>query len=106
MVVIKGLAITAGSKPRRLANRGSVQPTNLARMTVTQSVRHTTPLTSRLMLSLPISSRSTSRIFRKQAAASAAPQSTAARASFHITRNRSEKCSSSRLRARMTVTED
>ena len=32
--------------------------------------------------------------------------SSAARASFHITRNRSEKCSSSRLRARMTVTED
>ena len=106
MVVMKGLAITAGSKPRRLASSGNVQPTNLAMITVTHSVRHTALLTSKLMLLLPISIRSTSKIFTKHTTDKAMPHRMAVRNSFHMTLKISPSFSSSRLKARMTVTED
>ena len=50
MVVMNGLAITAGSKPRRLASRGRVQPTIFAMTTVTPRARQMTRSTLRLML--------------------------------------------------------
>ena len=41
MVVIKGLAMTAGSKPRRFARTGSKQPIIMAITTAAINVRHT-----------------------------------------------------------------
>ena len=45
MVVIKGLAITAGSNPSFFASIGKVHPTTFAHSTVTAIVRHTTSAT-------------------------------------------------------------
>ena len=42
IVVMNGLAITAGSKPKRDASMGRKQPTSLAMSTTTKSVRQTT----------------------------------------------------------------
>ena len=105
MVVMKGLAITAGSKPTRFAAIGSVQPTSFAMSTVTDMVAHTTAAVSVLMSVLPIIMRSTSMIFTKQRVDSATPQSTAVLISFQITFGASENSSSPRLSARMIVTE-
>ena len=41
IVVMKGLAITAGSKPSFCASMGKEEPTSFARITVTQIVRET-----------------------------------------------------------------
>ena len=103
---MKGEAITAGSKPSFLASRGRLQPTIFAMTTVTPRARQITRSTLRLMLVLPISSRSTSSTLPKHRAASVRPQSSAVRTSFHRTVSRSENSSSSRLRERMMVTED
>ena len=105
MVVMKGLAMTAGSKPTRFAAIGSVQPTSFAMSTVTDMVAHTTAAVSVLMSVLPIIMRSTSMIFTKQRVDSATPQSTAVLISFQITFGASENSSSPRLSARMIVTE-
>ena len=106
MEVIKGLAMTAGSRPMALATRGSTAPTSYASSTVTNKARQTTASMTRVIRGLPKSSRSTSQIYPKHTMARARPQITAVRISFQITRGRSEKCSSPRLRARITVTED
>ena len=45
-VVMRGLAITVGSKPTFLASMGSAEPTSLEAMTVHKSVRDTTMATS------------------------------------------------------------
>lgn len=52
IVVIKGLAITVGSKPNFLVNIGSVQPINLATTTIINIVRHTTPAIEYVIASL------------------------------------------------------
>ena len=49
MVVMKGLAITAGSSLTAFAAMGSRQPTTLAAITVTQRDRHTTRSTIRVI---------------------------------------------------------
>ena len=102
--MIKGLAITAGSKPIFFAASGSVQPTILAISTVIAIVRHTTSATASV-IGFPSSSRSTSMILPKHSSDSAVPQSAAVSISFHTTRGRSAKSSSPRLSARMIVTE-
>ena len=83
-----------------------MQPTTLATTTVTPRVRHTVRSTAMVTLVLCISSRSTSMTLPKHTAARTMPQSTAVRTSFHSTSTMSLKWSSSRLRARITVTED
>ena len=50
MVVIKGLAITAGSKPTFSATRGSTQPINFANITTTIRVAHITNAPGRAYL--------------------------------------------------------
>ena len=105
MVVMKGLAITAGSRPTFSASSGSEQPTHLAKITTNITVRHTTRHTGSVTSLLPSSSRSTSCILTKLAAASAAPHRNATRISFHSTASTSEKSTSPRLRARITATD-
>ena len=105
MVVIKGLAMTAGSKPTLLASIGRVQPTILAISTVTAMVKQTTKAVRAVISVLPSSIRSTSMILTKHSAARATPQSTAVWISFHTTRGRSFSSSSPRESARMIVTE-
>ena len=39
-VVINGLAITAGSSPKRFASKGNVHPNNFAKTTVIAKVMH------------------------------------------------------------------
>ena len=78
IVVINGLAITAGSKPIFLASIGSVQPTNFASIIVNISVKQTVRATSTVTLSIII-------IFMKLAVASVRPQSIDTRNSFQIT---------------------
>ena len=104
MVVMKGLAITAGSKPIFSASSGSEQPTHLANTTTNMMVRHTTRHTTGVTAALPNSRRSTSCIFTKLAAARHEPHSSDTRSSFHRTFRMSEKSTSSRLKARMTAT--
>ena len=104
MVVMKGLAMTAGSSLSLSASIGSVQPTIFAQQTVSSIVTHTTAATRTVTASLPISRRSTSMILQKVAAARVAPQSTATRISFQMTWSRSENSTSPRDRLRMTVT--
>ena len=45
IVVMNGLAITAGSKPSFDARTGNTQPTNFATITVKNNVKHTTKAT-------------------------------------------------------------
>lgn len=52
MVVMNGLAMTAGSKPMRFASTGSEQPTSFAASTVTTSVLHTTMATGMVTRSM------------------------------------------------------
>ena len=99
IVVIKGLAITVGSKPIRLASIGSVHPTTFATITVATKVEHTTAATSILTLSNNIS-------FTKLAAQSVTPHRTETRASFQMTLGRSPKVISPRDRPLMIVTDD
>ena len=104
MVEMKGLAITAGSRPTFSASSGREQPTHLANTTTNRMVRHTTRHTSGVTAALPSSSRSTSSIFTKLAPARHTPHSSETRSSYHSTRNTSEKSTSSRLKARITAT--
>ena len=103
MVVIKGEAMTAGSKPTFFARSGRAQPTSFAAKTVKIRVRQMTAATVRVM-GLPKSSRSTSISFAKLAAESTTPQTRATRHSFQMTRKRSENSISPRERPRITVT--
>ena len=105
MVVIKGDAITAGSKPSFFAAMGSVQPMTLAQNTVHTRVIQITRATMGVRAVLPSSSRSTSIILTKLARARTTPQSTATRISFQTTFSRSENSISFRLRPRITVTD-
>ena len=104
MVLIKGEAITAGSSPTFSASSGRQQPTHLAKMTTNRMVRHTTVQMVKFTVSFPRSIRSTSSIFTKFAAARHTPHKNDTRSSFHSTWKRSEKSTSSRLRARITAT--
>ena len=83
MVEIKGLAITAGSRPTFSASSGREQPTHLANTTTNRMVRHTTRHTSGVTAALPSSSRSTSSIFTKLAPARHTPHSSDTRSSFY-----------------------
>ena len=106
MVVINGLAMTAGSKPIFLASRGKVQPMSFAITTVTHIVRLTTKATTTVTDSFPNRRPSTSIIFAKQAAERAMPHMKAVASSLRITLPMSLNSTSPRERARMTVTED
>ena len=77
IVVIKGLAITAGSNPTFLASMGRVHPTTFAMNMVTTKVKHTTEAMVRLTLSKNIS-------LQKVAAPRVMPQAAATRISFQI----------------------
>ena len=100
-----GEAITAGSKPSFLASSGSVEPTILARQTVTAIVAQTTKATRYVTLSLFNSNISTTMIFAKQAIARHTPQRTDTRISFQTTRPRSRNSISFRLMPRMMDTQ-
>ena len=77
MVVMNGLAITAGSKPIFFASIGRVQPINFDTIIVSASVIPTTTATITETLSI-------SKSLTKLAAASVIPQSIETRNSFHI----------------------
>lgn len=79
IVVISGLAMTAGSKPILSAIIGRTQPIVFAKMTMQTSVMQTTAATATGI-------RSKNSNFRKFAPASVTPQYTATRISFQITR--------------------
>ena len=98
MVVMNGLAMTAGSKPMRFASTGSEQPTSFAASTVTTSVLHTTMATGMV-------TRSMSSNLTKFAAASETPHKKATRASFQRIRPMSLYSISPRERPRMMETE-
>ena len=82
MVVIKGLAITTGSKPSFLASNGRVQPTNLAQTTVKARVKETIKLTV-VLTPCPIIKFSNSIIFANVNTAKVKPQRTETLSSFH-----------------------
>ena len=98
IVVIKGLAITAGSSPIFLAISGRVHPTSFAASTVTSSVRHMTAETAS-------PTRSISMNRAKLSTAIVTPHKSATRDSFHMTRNISRNSISSSDIPRMTVTD-
>ena len=98
MVVRKGLAITAGSAPSRLAAMGSRQPTVLATRVTTNSVRQTTADTRN-------PTRSKNMSLAKFTDAMVTPHSAATRSSFHSTRRVSRNCTCPREMARMTEVE-
>ena len=77
MVVIKGLAMTAGSKPIRSAVRGRTQPITLAIRTTTTRVRQTIRATW-------ICTRSTTRSLIKLHTERVTPHMAATRISFHM----------------------
>ena len=95
---IKGLAMTAGSKPILRAIIGREQPISLATVTATIRVRQTTQATG-----TPV--RSNTSIFIKLAPASVTPQNTPTRISFHMTRRISPNSISSKDSPRMIVAE-
>ena len=99
MVVINGLAITAGSSFTAFARIGSTQPINLAKKTVTTRVKQTTALTSSDTLSISIS-------FAKFAMASAIPHRNATLISFQITEKIFLNSTSPSEIARITEVED
>ena len=98
MVVIIGLAMTAGSKPSFFAPIGSRQPTIIAMMTVQNSVTETTAAIIMLVLVKMM-------MRRKLTSASAAPETTATPISLISTRGQSRSSISPSARLRMTVTE-
>ena len=85
MVVINGLATTAGSKPIFLMSIGSIHPMTFAHITVSTSVSDTTRDTIIVTSSLCKSIWSTRIIFTKFAAPSTAPQRIETRDSLNIT---------------------
>ena len=98
IVVINGLAITAGSNPRRFAPTGSMQPISIAMSTALISVRQMVRATG-------IARRSKTRSFTKLAAASVSPQKIATLTSFQMTPGTSEYSISPSESPRMTVTD-
>ena len=74
MVVMKGLAITAGSSFNFFATMGSTQPINFAQITVRQSVSATTRATFVLTPGVLRRSPSIRIILTKHAIAREAPQ--------------------------------
>ena len=99
IVVINGLAITAGSNPTFFAKSGSIHPTIFARITVNIMVRATTIA----IIGVPPSIKIT---FSYVAIASTTPQIIATRNSFQIILNMSLNSISSRESPRITVTDD
>ena len=97
IVVINGLAITAGSNPNFLANIGREQPTILAIDTVNTNVKHTTNATLVVTLSININ-------LTKLAAAKVIPIINETLNSFHITFNKSVNSISLRDKLRIIVT--
>ena len=106
MVVMNGDAITAGSKPIRFANMGSVQPTSFAQNTVQTIVRQITAATSGVTDTFPNTKWSINMSLAKLQTASVAPQTTATRISFQITFPRSENSISFSEIPRITDTLD
>ena len=98
MVVMKGLAITAGSRPMRLAPKGRRQPASFASKTVMARVTQTTKATATDAPSKRIA-------FPKPKIPNVTPHRTATRSSFHRTESTSRSSTSPRERARMTATE-
>ena len=82
MVVMNGLAITAGSTPILFAIIGRVAPTNFATITASSNVRHTTKATV-------TPTRSKTRSFTKLHIPNVTPHRSAVRISFQITRYQS-----------------
>ena len=105
MVLMSGLAITAGSMPIFSASMGSVQPTHLANMTTKTIVTLTVSATSTVTSGFESSRRSTSSIFTKLTAARQTPLSTATRSSFQMTPTMSPGSVSPMDRLRMTAVE-
>ena len=97
IVVIKGLAITAGSKPIFLASIGSEQPITLAMIIVIINVRQTHNATRRLTLSII-------KIFMKLHIPKVIAQHIATLASLKITRHISLKSISFKDKALMILT--
>ena len=95
---MKGDAITAGSKPSRLASMGSRQPTSLAMTMVAKMVRATTKAIKMLFWSMIIT-------LKKTTIPRVAAHSIPTRASFQTTWNTSENSMSPRDMARITVTD-
>ena len=98
IVVMRGLAMTAGSKPIFFATIGRMQPISLAEITVTTSVQQMVAATG-------IVRRSSRRSLTKLQAANVMLQRAATRSSFQITLKRSRKWISSSDRPRIMVSE-
>ena len=105
MVLMKGLAITAGSRWIFSASRGSRQPTVLAQITVKIMVRQMTMATGTVSPGVWKTCMSRARSLTKLQAARVTPQITATRISFQTTSKRSVNSTSPRDRPRMTATE-
>ena len=104
MVVIKGLAITAGSKPIFLASIGKEQPITFATITVKSNAMQTTAAT-RIVMSALSRSLSISSILTKVATARVSPQRTETLISFQITHTISLNSISPSDIPRITVTD-
>ena len=98
--------MTAGSTPIFSAIIGSRLPTTFANMTTNTIVQQTVAATGIVTAMLPSSSRSTSSILIKLAAASETPHKNATRSSFQITRSASDGEVSPSDRLRMIAVDD
>lgn len=74
IVVIKGLAITAGSRPIRLAKIGSTHPTSLATIITSKIVKLTVKATIGVIVSIPSNHLSIKNNFPKVTIAKTPPQ--------------------------------
>src|SRR5574344_152707 len=97
IVVINGLAITAGSNFSFLANKGNVEPITLANITVITKVKQTTPAIFMLTPSI-------NNILAKLASANVTPHKTATLISFHTIFNKSLSSISFKYNLRIIVT--
>ena len=104
-VVMKGLAVTAGSSPILFARMGREQPMNFAQITTTASVRHITAATVTVrpgVLMMRISKRYN---FMKFTTERVMAHISETRNSFHITLKTSMKCMSPSESPLMMVTD-
>ena len=85
MVVIKGLATTAGSRWASFAKIGSTAPTSFATITVQKSANATTKDTSQVYPAMPRIIPSRRMSFKKHATAKVNPKRREARNSFQMT---------------------
>ena len=106
MVVMNGLATTAGSNPIFLMSIGSVQPTTFAKKMVRTRVSETTSDTIIVTSSFWSNIRSTMSIFTKLATARMIPHRIETLDSLKITLKMSLNSISPRDSERMIVTED